>query len=62
MKKIGKLSRVVVKVTHTELQVEYMTEKGKHEETLLVGEVGQIPKFEAVKGSICEISENFVLG
>lgn len=51
-----------MKVTHTELQAEYMTEKGKHEETLLVGEVGQVPKFEAVEGSICEISENFVLG
>lgn len=38
-----------------------MTEKGKHAGTFL-GEEVDIPKFEGVKGNICDISENCALG
>lgn len=35
-------------------------ESQAREKTLLVGEVGQVSTYE-MKGSICEISENFIL-
>lgn len=51
-----------MKTTHVGPQAEHVTETGRHEGTLLEGEVGQVPKLEGMKGSICEISENSVSG